>query len=181
MKIIFLDIDGTMNTMLEDVDSQSDCVVSENPCRWHMGKYQLGNLMRVIRETGAIVVLISVLRKSPDSRKWVFQVLRNLGSSQIAPEWTGVMWPRPADGSNERPYEIQEWLDNHDDVEEFVVIDDEDHSERFGDRMLYCRTTHSWPWKFPPFRRGVDDPWLLGLTEELADRAIEILNGGLTA
>jgi len=178
MKVIFLDIDGTMNTLLEDVDGQSDCVVSGHPCGWFMGKYQLENLMRVIRETEAIVVLISVLRKSPESRQWVFQVLRDLGSPQVAPEWTGVMWPRPADGSNERPHEIQEWLDNHDDVEEFVVIDDEDHSEHFGDRMLYCRTTHSR--KFPVFHGDTDDPELLGLTSELADRAIAILNGTLT-
>jgi len=175
MKVIFLDVDGTMNTMLEDVDGQTDCVVSDHPCVWHMGLYQLGNLARVIRETGAIVVLISVLRKSPESRRWVFQVLHDLGSPQVAPEWTGVMWPRPADGSNERPHEIEEWLDAHGgEVEEYVVIDDEDHSDHFGDRMLYCRTTHSR--KFPVFRRGTDDPRLLGLTGELADRAIAILN-----
>ena len=173
VKVIFLDVDGTMNTMLEDVDTQSDCVVSDHPCGWHMGMYQLGNLMRIIRETEAIVVLISVLRKSPESRRWVFQVLHDLGSPQVAPEWTGVMWPRPVDGSNERPHEIQEWLDAHEgEVEEYVVIDDEDHSDHFGDRMLYCRTTHS----HKVFRRGTDDPRLLGLTGELADRAIAILN-----
>jgi len=35
-----------------------------------------------------------------------------------------------------------------------------------------CRTTHS----HKVFRRGTDDPRLLGLTGELADRAIAILN-----
>lgn len=180
MKIIFLDCDGTLNHGFEEVREPGSNFPHAEPVYkhsfWWINKRMFENLARVVRETSAEVVLITVWRKFRDGRDFVFRLLREHGSQQSAEHWTSDLAHKYLK-ENERPHEIKAWLAENPQVERFVIFDDEDHYKMFPEQMFHCRTYHSV--KFPPYcvTKG-DTPEVLGITEAMADRAIKYLNEG---
>lgn len=111
MKIIFLDIDGVLNSdeyfdkikglNIEGIESQVDVE-------------RIKLLKRVIEETGAKVVLSSSWRNTTNG-KYLKQLLLQYG---ILADSTPFL-------KNERGKEIKQWLAEHPDTEDFVILDDE--------------------------------------------------------
>lgn len=148
-KIIFLDVDGVLNSMKFD--------------RWlqdhHMKQYYgyelldqnaLLNLQDIVFVTGADIVLSSSWRLSKSCSEWLRQQLLPYGLQFIDKT---VSLPR-----EDRGKEINEWLNRHQNVTHFVILDD-DEFEMAGLEGHLVKTT---------FEEG--------LLECHAAKAIEILS-----
>ncbi len=178
MKIIFLDVDGTLNTCFEK-EFPKEHVIKQGPYR--IGRYQAEQIVRALKETGAKVVLTSTLRKSQDGIAFVFYALSQLGFSQSVHYTTPILRKDPYE-ANERVREIELWLEKHSswNIEGFAVVDDE-KMDAFGEAMFLCRTHRSK--HFPDFHvektskgQRFERRTQLGVTKELADAIISYLN-----
>lgn len=119
MKIIFLDIDGVLNTekhirylLHNDLPTQDNdwCDFFDPKC--------IVKLKKIIDQTGAKIVISSTwrfmgldkLRKKFEERGILGEIIDRTSLSRFM---------------RERGYEIQTWLDNHDDVESYAILDDD--------------------------------------------------------
>ena len=110
MKVIFLDIDGVLNSD-EYIDSiKGKKMTAENEI--DMEKVRL--LEQAINQTGARVVLTASGRYAQVGR-YLRKVLSQMA---IFTDATPYM-------NNIRGLEIKEWLSQNNDVEDFVILDDE--------------------------------------------------------
>lgn len=166
MKVIFLDIDGVLNYE----KSQSRCCGFTG-----IDHNRVKNLAKIVAATDAKIVLISTWReyyflnagrKQPDKTG---QYLYN----KLAQEHLYIydILPKRARWAN-RGNQIQAYLDDHPEIDGFVILDDEifvtylqNGLERYLIQSVY----------------DTDREEFGGLTEYLADRAIEILNTGPVA
>eukprot|EP00930_Biecheleria_cincta_P091824 TRINITY_DN81481_c0_g1_i1.p1 TRINITY_DN81481_c0_g1~~TRINITY_DN81481_c0_g1_i1.p1 ORF type:complete len:242 (+),score=22.90 TRINITY_DN81481_c0_g1_i1:26-727(+) len=145
MRVIFLDIDGVLVT-------RRPCVMEPN---------LLQNLVRVVKETGAKIVLSSDWRRHPEARSEAQQVLRSVGLDFIG--CTPCKSPYVA----QRPTEIMSWKRDYQSKpgaekwEQWVAIDDRDLLNEQHGRYLRGHFVQTQP--------------LRGLTEQAADACIAIL------
>lgn len=108
MKVIFLDVDGVLNTRPGSLDA---------------AKLQL--LTQIVQETGAQIVLSSTWRKHQHLKNRLQSALSaralKLYSSTPVLEYEeyGLMRARP------RGEEIRAWLDENPHVSQFVILDDD--------------------------------------------------------
>ena len=111
MKVIFLDKDGVLNS-----DEYFDKIKGLHNKRIEsdvdVEKVKL--LKEVVDATGAKVVLTASARYTKNGQKLI-QLLRE---NQILPDLTPFI-------NNERGIEIKQWLSDHPDTEDFVILDDE--------------------------------------------------------
>ena len=149
-KIIFLDVDGVLNSMKFD--------------RWlqdhHMKQYYgyelldqnaLLNLQDIVFVTGADIVLSSSWRLNDECCEQLRQQLLPYGLRFI--DKTACL------RQEDRGEEIKEWLSRHPEVDHFVILDDEDE---FKDDLLK--------------NNFVETTFEEGLLEQHAAKAIEILS-----
>jgi hypothetical protein len=105
MKVIFLDIDGVLNTTTTPKPTQDARVVDRT---------LLSRLTMLVQHTGAQVVLSSTWRHDPDGLTSAERL--GIPFMDVLPD----MRPRP------RNEEIKAWLGAHPNVQRFIVIDDDD-------------------------------------------------------
>ena len=110
MKVLFLDIDGVMNH--EALFGKG--IYAIDP----IGEQHLILLKQIVDETGVEIVLSSSWRCCENARDKVSKSLSNMGMKFIST--TPVFR-----ASLERSLEIQDWLDNHPEVVEFAILDDD--------------------------------------------------------
>lgn len=111
MKVIFLDVDGVLNSdEYFDKIKGLNIVGIENEV--DVSKIKL--LKKAIQETGAKVVISSSWRYKRNGQ-YLEQLLIKNG---IFPAKTPFL-------KNQRGLEIRQWLKEHPDIEDFVIIDDE--------------------------------------------------------
>ncbi len=115
MKIIFLDMDGVLNSAY----LKSNKYIEKD-------KFEL--LQIIVRETGAKVVLSTSWREFPDWRAFLTDFFGAVGIE--------VVGSTPVDPEGIRPNEIMSWLEACPDVESYVVLDDNDMTESFNDNMV---------------------------------------------
>lgn len=153
MKVLFLDIDGVLNSTAWSI--------RRDPGRCPIDPVAMGRLNRVLRETSAVVVVSSswrIGRRIVDLRA----VLREHGLEGqvigVTPYLARADLPRilPEERAVERGEEIRVWLDSHPEVECFAVVDDDSDMDLVRDRFV--QTCH-------------ED----GLQDEHADRLIALL------
>ena len=151
MKVIFLDIDGVLNYQNSDFIAD-DC---------------LNNLRQIVNETGAKIVIISTWRVAIDSEcrdKYVKKTNSQLDyyKSILQDKLTNELrWIDIApDLSEDRSAEIELWLNNHDNIESYVILDDfnYEYDKRYPNN-----------WVRPYWFTG-------GLNDKLVSKAIKILN-----
>ncbi len=143
MKVVFLDIDGVISKLGP----------KGNLSLYGLSKPLLRNLSYLIKTSKSIIVLSSTWRMYPEARRRLDRQLRFKGlkiSSQTPVHNGGLM--------TDRPGEIEQWLKEHPNVTEYVIIDDvPDYFT--GDLRAHCVAC---------------DPEQ-GLTEEKVQEAFEIL------
>lgn len=160
MKVIFLDIDGVLNSM--DWYKRRTRVKSETWDEYHAQEFDpvtLALIKRVISETGARVVLSSTWRLSKEGVKFI----KSIGIDIIA---CTPHLPRPTSTSVEyceRGKEIHEWIEKNIEnrgevVDRYVIIDDDTD-------MLPEQKEHFF---------NTDNK--IGLTESMAEEIILYLN-----
>ena len=126
MKIIFLDIDGVLNSSrsfaayqhLDEADEDPDLDYFYKTTMKYLDEVAVGLINRLINETGAKIVLSSTHRKRLHSLVEIDTYLKALG---LRGELVGST---PCDPRGHRGSEIKAWLDQHP-VKKYVIIDDD--------------------------------------------------------
>jgi len=162
MKLIFLDIDGVLNCISQGHDKHGGI--------FH--EHLVDNLRKIVDETDAKIVISSTWRYSG------LQAMRDMWSDRGYP---GDVIGITIDSVQivdlgicefydlvDRGHEIQHWLDNHDDIDSYVILDD-DNDMLDSQRGNFVRTSNN------PTHPGMIDIGY-GLTEICANEAIKILN-----
>lgn len=111
MKVIFLDIDGVLNSD-EYFDKIKNLNIEGIESEIDVGKIKL--LKNAMDETGARVVLTSSWRYTRNAQK----LKKLLSNYDIYVDSTPFM-------QNERGLEIKKYLSEHYDIEDYVIVDDE--------------------------------------------------------
>lgn len=113
MKVIFLDVDGVLNTFKLIRKFGMDFI--DDIC--------VALVARIVRETGAKIVLSSTWRIEEDARNLVVQALKN--HNLEIHDCTPVLQPKDCENWVRRSEEIQAWLDKNP-VDKFAIVDDFD-------------------------------------------------------
>ena len=111
MKVIFLDIDGVLNSD-EYLDRIKNLDIKGIEREIDVEKIKL--LKKAIDETGAKVVLSSSWRYTRNAQ-YLKELLSNYGIYVAVTPFI----------QNKRGLEIKQWLSDNQDVEDFVILDDE--------------------------------------------------------
>jgi len=157
MKVIFLDIDGVLNVYCQDRD--------EYGCIFH--NHLVDNLKWVVEQTGAKIVVSSTWRLSGEKSIMDMWNFRNLPGEVIG------ITPNLTYGPGLRTHvprgeEIQMWLDEHPEVTNYVIFDDD--SDMLENQMKNFICTFD----------NIDHPDSVdmgyGLTMICAEQAVKILN-----
>lgn len=162
MKVIFLDIDGVLNVMFPGRDNYGRLFHPEF----------VDNLRWIIDETGAKIVMSSTWRFAGLEKMKQMWIDRNLPGELI--DITIDCVQLVDDGRAEfydlveRGHEIQQWLDEHPEVENYVILDD-DNDFLTSQRVNFVRTSNN-----------INHPDCIdigyGLTKICSEDAIRILN-----
>lgn len=147
MKVLFLDIDGVCNSA-----EYAERRFKETGKGGLLGIDQIlaKRVRRIVKETDCKVVLSSTWRLYPNARD---QVRRDVvGFIDVTPNFQAG----EQNGRTERGYEIQDWLDRHQEVEVYAILDDD--NDFLKDQWLFKTT----------FKEG--------LTEKIAANVIAHLN-----
>lgn len=165
--IIFLDIDGVLNW-----EHSKSCCIYDEISYLGVDNSKVKLLAKIVKETNAKIVLISTWRKyfevgaykqNHQMAKYLSNKLRAQGlkvySKTIEKRWI------------DRADEILSWLDHNPQVKNWVILDDEWFHGYDQDKIKkhWIKTLYNFQ----------DKSEYSGLTEELANKAIEILNGNL--
>ena len=146
MKIIFLDIDGVLNSRKSLANFKS---------LWQLSPDNISQLNRIIDATNAKIVISSSWRYCKEISSELESYLNN--DCGIKGE---IIGRTPVIGfSRRRGCEIATWVEEWqgETIESFVILDDGSDMEPFMDRL--CQTSFE-----------------VGLTEKDADKAIKMLN-----
>ena len=161
VKIVFLDIDGVLN--YEDSTSRNGLYLG-------IDEKRLRQLKRIVRATGAKIVLTSTWRifYNLDTKEQTEQTGKYLANKfrrahlKVYGKTPDIYWAHRGD-------EIKAWLEEHTEVDQFVILDDEMFNgyEKYNYMQHFIKTIYR-----------TENEWA-GLTPYLANRAIDILNGNL--
>lgn len=163
MKVIMLDIDGVLNVYPQGQDEFGDI--------FHA--HFIENLKRLIDETGAKIVISSSWRMSGLSVMQDMWKKRNLPGEVIDVTCTSNTLVKKGKFTYlddvDRGHEIQEWLDTHEGIEQYVILDDD---RDFLPHQLnnFVRTANN---NTHPDHVDIQG---YGLTTICTEKAIEILN-----
>ena len=159
MKVIFLDIDGVLNSEEFFVERTQNCrydayrsagysaKMSRSLCS--LDSVAIANLNHLITKTGAKIVVSSTWRGDDPFLQEVFAIVG-------IPVYIGVT---PYTVTRHRGMEIEYWLDKHPEVENYVILDDDND-------MLDKQLEHF----------VQTDAYKRGLSLENVEQAIKILN-----
>lgn len=126
MKVIFLDIDGVLNTK-----ETYDNIYRNNKLGAYLevpiDKFRLGYLKTIIDETDAKIVLSSSFRhffiKQEDKLVPTSAKGRSLYNWFL--QYGIYIYDITPTNGHKREDEIKQWLFTHDDIEDFIIIDDD--------------------------------------------------------
>jgi len=164
MKIIFLDIDGVLNVIPQGYDKYGG--------EFH--EHFVENLRHIIDETDAKIVITSSWRYEGLDTMRNMWADRNLPGEILDITPNEVFLVKKAKlfehyDEIDRGHEIKYWLDNHADVESYVILDDDsDMLKEQMDNFVRCSGNRTHP-------DSVDIGY--GLTRICAEKAINILKG----
>lgn len=154
MKVLFLDIDGVVNSE-QWYETRTKLPPTASREEWKANEFNpelCALVQRIIKETGATVVLSSSWRGHEDNHNDIRKHVCEF--TEITPRL-----PRPNDTSweyRERGREVNAWLMEHTEVTKYAILDDD------GDFF---------DWQ-PLFQTS----WKTGITVEIADRVIAYLS-----
>jgi hypothetical protein len=157
MNVIFLDIDGVLNSE-ESIIQYYEKFQSEGNPRYDCDqifpqKYML-NLKEIVDKANANIVVSSTWRIFyPDGDMWL-KLIENLKEYGLDTKVIGVTRRL----SGERGDEIREYLSRHPEITNFVILDDDSDMCEFTEIHL------------------AKSSWKTGLTNEVKEKALKILN-----
>lgn len=149
MKIIFLDVDGVLNSQNYFISKYHEL---GRPVRGkeEIDKVAVKYLKEIVDKTGAKIVLTS-------SWKIIKRQVQDL--KDVLKEYNLSIMDITSNYADKRGKEIREWLNNNKDVESFVILDDDFFKDYNGLENNLVNTS-----------------FITGLTKEDVKRAINILD-----
>lgn len=157
MKVIFLDVDGVLNS---EVSREQERNNFDNWMEHEVSEMHVNNLKKIVDATGAQIVLSSSWRfdhPKATGRDFIADPLMKVLDRKLKAVGLDIIDVTPDLRGKIRGAEIQDWLDRHSEVERFVILDD-DTDMLDEQKPFFVNTTFK-----------------CGLTEELAKKVIEIL------
>lgn len=129
MKVIFLDIDGVLNTE----ETYNRLYRSKNFLSMYdveIDNFRLEYLKRIIEQTDAKIVLSSSFRHFfiKENDKIIPTNLKSKKVYEIFNKYGLEIYDITPTQRKSREEEIQSWLSNRDDIENFIIIDDDGDS-----------------------------------------------------
>lgn len=121
MKVIFLDVDGVLNTSNGRCDMGLYCLLPT----------ALANLKDIVDKTNASIVLSSTWRIYDEALEILKRKLQELGLDiyAVTPRLGRARW-----------HEIKSWLANHPYVTKYAIIDDDPYACRLDDQPMMFMT-----------------------------------------
>ncbi|HCW54570.1 MAG TPA: hypothetical protein DG753_12735 [Clostridium sp.] len=134
INIVFLDIDGVLNTgRNQDLQEQRDGK-STFYHQFYFDKQCMRNLKEIILQYDAYVVISSSWRIEKDTIYWS-EILRNFRKYHIEDRIIG----KTPSFSTTRGDEIKKWIDNNEKkVNNYIILDDEDDMFGLEDHLVLC-------------------------------------------
>ena len=132
MKVIFLDIDGTVNVYTTKETFQGYIGLDDK---------RLDYLKQIIDSTGAVIVLSSTWRLGYNKDGHKLKDFGDYLKKKFTEHGLEIYDVTPDHGHMGlyRGAEIKDWLSQHDDVENFIIIDDENFDfsyEKLGSKWI---------------------------------------------
>ena len=126
MKVIFLDVEGVLNTT-ETYERAYKLYGHTTMIDLEIDKFRLGYLKTIIDSTGAKIVLSSSFRYffAKENDKIVPKTLKAKKLYDIFLRYGIEIYDTTPITIASREEQIKEWLQNKDDIESFVIIDDD--------------------------------------------------------
>jgi hypothetical protein len=165
MKVIFLDFDGVVNSdeFFDALKSLTRMIIAMNHPSDAIDEVAVARVERIAAATGAVIVISSSWRygyHTTQLRGFLYHkgltakiIGRTPMSNELDPERVKTL----TTCDEERGLEIMTWLEQHPEVETYVVLDDN-------------------PVGLEPESRRVATTWKKGLLDEHVDQAIQILS-----
>jgi len=127
IKVIFLDIDGVLNTA-ETYDRIEEEYQKTGIEKIEIDEFRLKYLKKIITETGAIVVLSSSWIKYFEKKDRKISILHRKGIelAQILAS-NGIYLTDMLTNVDNRQEAIKLWINNHKYVESFIILDDDSY------------------------------------------------------
>ena len=178
MKVIFLDVDGVLNTEECD-DAPKEGEEGSEEFLYHQNtpipllKRCLDNLRCVLQQTDAKIVISSSWRLFPERLELLTKVLEALSPSE-EPVVIGLT-PDLSNSWAGRGEEVRGWLDQNENCSRFVVVDDE-HLASF-ERSLFSEDAYSHRGFLVYTKLRGGDFCDQGLTKCHSDQIIKFLSG----
>lgn len=168
MKVIFLDVDGVLNSMayFEELKKSGKILHSDEGYN-DISEFHLQMLAKIVEKTGAKVVLCSTWRVLQEPDKPELYTMYKYLEEELGRYKIEIVDSTPIERMN-RPKEIKTWLEKNP-IESFVILDDDfspKHYQEFGLEEHLVQTRY-FCWKVS---EG-------GLQQEHVDKAIKILGG----
>lgn len=154
MNVIFLDIDGVVNTIMigkepfGEEGHKSICRDGYYYDLCHTSDGRVSNktsviwLEKICKDTNSKIVISSAWRIGSTAAE-VAECLYNTGLDRDIE----IIGSTPVLHNCSRGDEIQEWLNNHKEVEKFIILDDDSDMGELMDHLVKCDTdagiTHS--------------------------------------
>ena len=146
MKILFLDIDGVLNNANSSVGEM-----------FPVEPYAVLLVDRIVQATGCQVVLSSSWRHMPDWRDVLKKAAPSIELLDRTPRYSSSTKYKIDESDLCRGHNIQDWLDEHPEVEAYAIVDDS--ADMLPGQMdSFFKTT-----------------WLEGLTDEITQNIINHL------
>lgn len=156
MKVIFLDIDGVLNEAGSDSRTPLKFLGIDQP--------KVARLKKIIDATDAKVVLVSTWKEDWDPHAKEHPIDTAYMLNALAAEGVSL-FDRTYDNMSDRGHGIVNWLAQHPDVDQFVILDD----DVFADYRTLLLTPHQVK---THFGGG-------GLLDKHVSRAVYILTHGV--
>jgi hydroxymethylpyrimidine pyrophosphatase-like HAD family hydrolase len=116
IKVLFLDIDGVLNTDRQQWHCQMNCITPIDEFGYEFDHKAVDNLATILEETGAEIVI---------SSSWKFLGLQTLQKMWEDRKLPGTILDITPDGKS-KGWEIDEWLmECESQVNRYAIIDDE--------------------------------------------------------
>lgn len=117
MDIIFLDVDGVLNSARNAIQEYNKYMISRSGYNYPFDKECVLNLKKIVEQTGAALVVSSAWRRTQTGRKKLLEELKKYDLNEKVIGYTPIM-------NGFRETEIEEYLKLFKEIPPFIILDD---------------------------------------------------------